>query len=149
MVYSKNKNETFLMTSITFDGAARGNPGPSGAGAVLWISTTRTIHLGSSTNNDAEAMGVNMALELLIERVTILSDRCTKLPSPYHSPPDWNSKCCKTSGPMFHFIEETYYLLPSSKSSLPSYFRISTHTNFSPSAAVPTGAASEPIPKLT
>lgn len=51
------------------DGAARGNPGPAGAGAVLRDAATGTIlaevaePLGHATNNVAEWTAVKLALE--------------------------------------------------------------------------------------
>jgi ribonuclease HI len=54
---------------IHTDGAARGNPGPAGAGAVLRDSATGAIvaevaqPLGHATNNVAEWTAVKLALE--------------------------------------------------------------------------------------
>ena len=54
---------------IHTDGAARGNPGPAGAGAVLRDAATGTIlaevaqPLGRATNNVAEWTAVKLALE--------------------------------------------------------------------------------------
>ena len=51
------------------DGACRGNPGPSGCGAVLRLADGRRIEgersLGQGTNNIAELSAVGLALELL------------------------------------------------------------------------------------
>jgi ribonuclease HI len=54
---------------IYTDGAARGNPGPAGAGAILRDATDRTVlaeiaePLGHATNNVAEWTAVRLALE--------------------------------------------------------------------------------------
>ncbi len=54
--------------TIYSDGACRGNPGPSGAGAVLTGSDGRVIvevckYLGEMTNNQAEYRALMLALE--------------------------------------------------------------------------------------
>lgn len=51
------------------DGGARGNPGPAGAGAVLYdeagnVLDRRGEYLGRATNNTAEYRGVLLGLEL-------------------------------------------------------------------------------------
>lgn len=53
---------------IHTDGAARGNPGPAGAGAILRDAEGRTVAeiaepLGRATNNVAEWTAVRLALE--------------------------------------------------------------------------------------
>ncbi|MCV0403995.1 MAG: ribonuclease HI family protein [Chloroflexi bacterium] len=53
---------------IYTDGAARGNPGPAGAGAILRDAEGRTVAeiaepLGHATNNVAEWTAVRLALE--------------------------------------------------------------------------------------
>ncbi|MEO5985695.1 MAG: ribonuclease HI family protein [Candidatus Limnocylindria bacterium] len=53
---------------IYTDGAARGNPGPAGAGAILRDAEGRTVAeiaepLGHATNNVAEWSAVHLALE--------------------------------------------------------------------------------------
>jgi ribonuclease HI len=58
-----------LRILIYTDGAARGNPGPAGAGAILRDATTRETlaeiaqYLGVRTNNYAEWTAVELALE--------------------------------------------------------------------------------------
>jgi ribonuclease HI len=52
------------------DGGARGNPGPAGAGAVLYDDAGKTIkesaaYLGHRTNNYAEYHAVVMGLEMI------------------------------------------------------------------------------------
>ena len=52
------------------DGGARGNPGPSGAGAVAFDEAGRTVkegafYLGHATNNFAEYSAVALGLEML------------------------------------------------------------------------------------
>lgn len=65
------------------DGAARGNPGPAGAGAVLTEVDGSVVarvgkYLGLQTNNHAEyaalLLGLEAALELGVEEVEIFSD---------------------------------------------------------------------------
>lgn len=65
------------------DGAARGNPGPAGAGAVLYDATGEEIatvvqYLGETTNNQAEyqalLLGLDKAIELKIESIEIKMD---------------------------------------------------------------------------
>lgn len=53
---------------IYSDGAARGNPGPAGAGAVLTSKTGKVLaevskYLGEMTNNQAEYRALLLALE--------------------------------------------------------------------------------------
>lgn len=68
---------------IQIDGAARGNPGPAGAGVVLSDSRGKklrelSVYLGESTNNVAETcaliLGLQEALRLGIGRVSVLTD---------------------------------------------------------------------------
>lgn len=52
------------------DGGARGNPGPSGAGAVVYDESGKTIketskYLGEKTNNFAEYSAVVLGLEMI------------------------------------------------------------------------------------
>ena len=65
------------------DGAARGNPGPSGAGAVLVDASGNVVdrlgkYLGIQTNNYAEYMGLLLGLkrarELGIREVEVFAD---------------------------------------------------------------------------
>lgn len=56
--------------TIQADGGARGNPGPSGSGAVVWDEHKKVVgevslFLGHATNNVAEYTAVISALELL------------------------------------------------------------------------------------
>ena len=71
--------EVFIQT----DGASRGNPGESGAGAVICDSRGRTLkelkqYLGMATNNVAEyraaILALEKALELGAKRVTLSLD---------------------------------------------------------------------------
>jgi ribonuclease HI len=53
------------------DGGARGNPGPAGAGVVLYDSKDQLVvevqkYLGPCTNNDAEYAALIMGLELAL-----------------------------------------------------------------------------------
>jgi ribonuclease HI len=55
------------------DGGSRGNPGPAGAGAVLFDDKGETVEelsrfLGSATNNVAEYEGLIMGLEAALKR---------------------------------------------------------------------------------
>lgn len=65
------------------DGASRGNPGPSGAGAVVKLASGETIgevaeYLGTGTNNRAEytavILGLQRALELGGREVDVYMD---------------------------------------------------------------------------
>jgi len=54
------------------DGAARGNPGPAGAGAFICMGDGKAVaeiaeYLGETTNNVAEYKGLLFGLEKLIE----------------------------------------------------------------------------------
>jgi len=68
--------------SIYADGAARGNPGPAGAGAVLKVDgeSIRDLYeyIGTATNNIAEynalILGLREALKLGFEKVDIYVD---------------------------------------------------------------------------
>src|SRR4051812_27821219 len=70
---SKHLNGSSTLTGMSqliiyTDGAARGNPGPGGYGAVLhWGSTIKEISQGykHTTNNRMELMAVIAALRLL------------------------------------------------------------------------------------
>ena len=68
---------------LAVDGAARGNPGPAGCGAVIYDSSGAVIrelskYLGHATNNVAEyqglLMGLQAALELGQKNLVIQSD---------------------------------------------------------------------------
>jgi ribonuclease HI len=65
------------------DGASRGNPGPSGAGAVLYDAAGNEVasfrrRLDDGTNNEAEyeaiALGVERALARGVRRIAIRAD---------------------------------------------------------------------------
>lgn len=65
------------------DGASRGNPGPAGAGAVLYdprgeLSGQRGLYLGETTNNVAEyralLLGLQMARQLGVHQLQIFAD---------------------------------------------------------------------------
>lgn len=75
-----NEEEEFV---LTFDGASRGNPGPSGCGCVIYDSKNNIIYKGSKylniqTNNYAEYMGLILGLEnikkLGINKIIIKGD---------------------------------------------------------------------------
>jgi len=65
--------------SLYIDGGARGNPGPAGAGGVLFDSANKKIgefkkYLGETTNNQAEYQGLILGLKLAREnKITKLS----------------------------------------------------------------------------
>ncbi len=57
---------------VFIDGAARGNPGPAGAGAVLMdsngvVRAEVSVYLGECTNNVAEYRALELALEKALE----------------------------------------------------------------------------------
>ena len=65
------------------DGAARGNPGPAGAGAVLYDAEDRVVeelceYLGETTNNIAEyralLLGLKKAIALGAIEIEVLAD---------------------------------------------------------------------------
>ncbi|MDP2806931.1 MAG: ribonuclease HI family protein [bacterium] len=61
------------IVTLAVDGAARGNPGPAGAGAALLDSQGRSLaektrYLGKATNNEAEYQALVMGLALALER---------------------------------------------------------------------------------
>lgn len=66
------------------DGASRGNPGPAGAGAVLYnpqgeVAAEISVPLGRATNNEAEYAGLIHGLKAAlavggIERLTVKMD---------------------------------------------------------------------------
>jgi ribonuclease HI len=78
MKKTKTNEEIYIYT----DGAARGNPGPAGAGVILKDGgkTLKTIHkyLGETTNNIAEytalALGLEAAISLGYKNATIYMD---------------------------------------------------------------------------
>lgn len=59
------------IAKIFADGGSRGNPGPSGAGAIITVDgqtkATVSSFVGHTTNNVAEYMGLLLALEKAIE----------------------------------------------------------------------------------
>ena len=68
---------------VASDGAARGNPGPAGAGAVLFDDRGRVVErlgkfLGRQTNNVAEyqglLLGLQRAAELGAEELEVVAD---------------------------------------------------------------------------
>jgi ribonuclease HI len=59
--------------TLVIDGAARGNPGPAGAGAAILDHSgaplaEKSAYLGRATNNEAEYHGLIMGLQLALER---------------------------------------------------------------------------------
>jgi ribonuclease HI len=76
-------DETSKEAVLWTDGAARGNPGPAGAGIVLKTPAGELLHsegefLGNTTNNVAEyralLLGLTRALERGIERIEVRAD---------------------------------------------------------------------------
>jgi len=57
--------------TLNIDGAARGNPGPAGAGVVVWrgekVFEEFCKYLGKTTNNQAEYQALILALEQALE----------------------------------------------------------------------------------
>jgi ribonuclease HI len=69
--------------SLYFDGCSKGNPGPSGIGAVIYQNSeeywTSCIYLGENkTNNEAEysalILGLNQALKYNIDSLSVYGD---------------------------------------------------------------------------
>ncbi len=80
---SSDLNSTLNRVRVYSDGAARGNPGPSGAGAVLVEPSGQIVdrlgkYLGVHTNNYAEYMGLLLGLrrarELGVREVEVFAD---------------------------------------------------------------------------
>jgi ribonuclease HI len=76
-------SETIGKWLLMVDGAARGNPGTAGCGAVIYDETGAVVrelsrYLGQATNNVAEYQGLLMGLEALIQlgrkRIIVQSD---------------------------------------------------------------------------
>ena len=72
-----------LSLTLHSDGGSRGNPGPAGAGAVLYDDQGQEVaalsrYLGRTTNNEAEyqalLMGLKRAQELGAQRLTVKMD---------------------------------------------------------------------------
>ena len=72
-----------LSLTLHSDGGSRGNPGPAGAGAVLYDDQGQEVaalsrYLGRTTNNEAEyqalLMGLNEAKRLGAVRLTVKMD---------------------------------------------------------------------------
>jgi len=72
-----------LSLTLHSDGGSRGNPGPAGAGAVLYDEQGQEVaalsrYLGRTTNNEAEyqalLMGLKRAQELGARRLTVKMD---------------------------------------------------------------------------
>lgn len=68
---------------LKFDGCSKGNPGPSGAGAVLYKNNeeiwSNSIYVGDNqTNNYAEysglVLGLNQVVNMSIKNISILGD---------------------------------------------------------------------------
>ncbi|MGB0653190.1 MAG: ribonuclease HI family protein [Thermoplasmatota archaeon] len=71
-----------MHATVWFDGAAKGNPGPAGAGAVVQADggakRSHSKAVGRATNNEAEYDGLILGLEAALaagaERVTVRGD---------------------------------------------------------------------------
>jgi ribonuclease HI len=77
------KTASFSRIRVYSDGAARGNPGPAGAGAVLVEPSGEVVDrlgkfLGTQTNNYAEyqglLIGLTRAIELGVKEVEVFAD---------------------------------------------------------------------------
>jgi ribonuclease HI len=74
--------EPLESVTVNIDGAARGNPGPAGAGVVIWrgnkVFEEFCEYLGKATNNQAEYRALVLALrrarELGARKVAVRSD---------------------------------------------------------------------------
>lgn len=80
---SRTDAEAVKRVRVYSDGAARGNPGPAGAGAVLVEPNGQIVerigkYLGTQTNNFAEYMGLLLGLrrakELGVQEVEVYAD---------------------------------------------------------------------------
>jgi ribonuclease HI len=70
--YLNPKIDHLGMWSLYVDGACRGNPGPAGAGAVLYgpkgeVQAEDSRYLGEATNNVAEYQALLLGLELALK----------------------------------------------------------------------------------
>ena len=78
---------------LSFDGAARGNPGPSSPGVCIWygiyingeflsrgLLMQRGTRLGTGTNNSAEAHGLATAMKVCLRLHYWLVDQLSQLP---------------------------------------------------------------------
>lgn len=68
----KNKEKILQAWSIFVDGAARGNPGPAGAGIYIFNLEQKiqaAFFLGEKTNNQAEYLALVLALFLLRQKI--------------------------------------------------------------------------------
>jgi ribonuclease HI len=90
MIQLTTKNGSKLITpsinkyfSLYFDGCSKGNPGPAGAGAVLYYDKNEiwsdSIFVGErETNNTAEynglILGLNKAIQLNIKKLLVFGD---------------------------------------------------------------------------
>jgi len=68
-----SNNTTDLHYCMMFDGCSKGNPGPAGAGAVIYLNNSeiwsRAIYVGSrETNNMAEYTGLLLGLNEAVRR---------------------------------------------------------------------------------
>lgn len=69
---TSNKEKASQEWSIFVDGAARGNPGPAGAGIYIFNSELKikeAFFLGEKTNNQAEYLALVLALFLLKQKI--------------------------------------------------------------------------------
>ena len=77
---------------VSFDGAARGNPGPSSSGVCMWwghfrygsfqpqgLLVQRGAFLGAGTNNSAEAHGLALALKTCLHYLYWLIEQIAQL----------------------------------------------------------------------
>jgi ribonuclease HI len=68
------KKKTSSTWQLFVDGASRGNPGPSGAGAYINLGNGQTIkghwYLGKKTNNQAEYLALALAILTVKEELT-------------------------------------------------------------------------------
>jgi ribonuclease HI len=78
-----SKDSTPIDHSMFFDGCSKGNPGPGGAGAVIYNNNDELTHVSVNvgdivTNNHAEYIGLiqglNLAIKCEIKRLRIYGD---------------------------------------------------------------------------
>ncbi len=78
----KAPSETGRCAKIFIDGAARGNPGPAGAGIIISPGGSRKpielfFYLGETTNNVAETAALILALQEVLKRGEKRVEVCT------------------------------------------------------------------------
>ncbi len=77
-----NTQQPKIFLTVCFDGAAQGNPGKAGCGAILFAglradslspASTSQIHIGTDTNNKAEAFAFTLAFNLVADFMAMMA----------------------------------------------------------------------------